>query len=179
MPNVPTLVIGDWYFQRLFDFEIARFTRHCHASGRELAAGETFYSVLVAEGAEVVRHDFAADAWQGPPEKAIGWWKSQVPHPHARKANLAPSEVMIEYFQELEGRPDKEDERYVLSLLMVRRRVLRQERTEQDAEGREMAVLYCSRNETEYRTPVVVPTPQRAAAIQDELVRLLYSQGDR
>jgi hypothetical protein len=53
---------------------------------------------------------------------------------------------------------------------------LRQERTEQDAEGREIAVLYCSRNETEYRTPVVVPTSERAAAIQEELVRLLYSQ---
>jgi len=66
----------------------------------------------------------------------------------------------------------------VLSLLMVRRRVLRQERTEQDADGREIAVLYCSRNETEYRTPVAVPTTERAAAIQDELVKLLYSQAD-
>ena len=173
-----SLVIAHWSFPLLFDFEIARFTRHCHASGRELAAGEAFYSVLVAEGAEVVRHDYAADAWQGPPEKAVGWWKSQVPQAHSRKANLAPSEVMIEYFQELEGRPDKEDERYVLSLLMVRRRVLRQERMEQDADGREIAVLYCSRNETEYRTPVVVPAPERAAAIQDELVRLLYSPAD-
>jgi hypothetical protein len=159
----------------VFDFEIARFTRHCHATGRELAPGESFYSVLVTEGAEVVRHDYAADAWQGPPEKAIGWWKSQVPHPHGKKLNLAPSEVMLQYFQELEGRPDKEDERYVLALLMIRRRVVRQERTEQDAAGRELAVLYCSRNETEYRTPVVVPTVARAAEIQEELGKLLYS----
>lgn len=132
---------------------------------------------MVAEGAEVKRRDYAADAWQGPPEQALGWWKSQVPHPHAKKANLAPSEVMLEYFQELEGRPDKEDERYVLALLMIRRRVLRQERTEQDEAGREIAVLYCPRNEAEYRLPVVVPDAERAAAIQEELVRLLYSQG--
>jgi len=159
----------------MFDFEIARFTRHCHATGRELAPGETFYSVLVTEGAEVVRQDFAAAAWQGPPEKAIGWWKSQVPHLHNKKLNLAPSEVMLQYFQELEGRPDKEDERYVLALLMIRRRVVRQERTEQDPMGREIAVLYCSRNETEYRTPVVVPDVRRAAEIQEELGKLLYS----
>lgn len=161
----------------MFDFELARFTRHCRASGRELTPGEAFYSVLVPEGAEVVRHDYAADAWEGPPEKALGWWKSHVPQPHARKANVAPSEVMLQYFQELEGRPDKEDERYVLALLMIRRRVLRQERTEPDDAGREVAVLYCSRNETEYRTPVVVPTLERAAAIQEELIRLLYSVG--
>jgi hypothetical protein len=161
----------------VLDFEIGRFTRHCHASGRELATGEAFYSVLVREGAGVVRRDFAAASWQGPPENSLGWWKSHVPHLHAKKVNLAPSEVMLQYFQELEGRPDKEDERYVLALLMIRRRILRQERTEPDALGREVAVLYCSRNEVEYRTPVVMPSPERVATIQDELGRLLYSQG--
>jgi len=44
------------------------------------APGETYYSALVAEGAEVTRHDYAADAWQGPPAEAIGWWKSQIPN---------------------------------------------------------------------------------------------------
>jgi hypothetical protein len=161
----------------MLDFEIQRFTRHCHATGRELAPGEVFYSVLVPEGADVVRRDYAADAWQGPPEKSLGWWKSQVPEPNARKVHLAPSEVMLQYFQELEGRLDREDERYILSLLMIRRRVVRQERTERDALGREVAVLHCPRNETEYRTPIVMPTPERAAAIQEELGRLLYSQG--
>jgi hypothetical protein len=162
----------------MFDFDIARFTRHCQATGRELAAGEAFYSVLVPDGAEVKRLDYSADAWPGPPEKAIGWWKSQVPPQHARKANLAPSEVMLQYFQELEGRPDKEDERYVLALLMIRRRVVRQERIEQDEQGREVAVLYCPRNEAEYRTPVIMPSAKRAAAIQEELGRLLYSTGN-
>ena len=43
------------------------------------APGETYYSVLVAEGAELKRYDYAADAWQGPPAEAVGWWKSQIP----------------------------------------------------------------------------------------------------
>ena len=34
------------------DYEIQRCTRHCHETGRELAAGETYFSVLLAEGAE-------------------------------------------------------------------------------------------------------------------------------
>jgi hypothetical protein len=161
----------------MLDFEIQRFTRHCHATGRELAAGEAFYSVLVTEGSQVVRHDYAASAWPGPPEKSVGWWKSQVPEANAKKLQLAPSEVMLQYFQELEGRPDKEDERYIVALLMIRRRVVRQERTEQDAQGREVVVLYCGRTETEYRTPVALPTPERVTAIQEELGRLLYSPG--
>ena len=34
----------------MLDFDIQRFTRHCHATGRELSPGEAFYSVLVSEG---------------------------------------------------------------------------------------------------------------------------------
>lgn len=161
----------------MLDFEIGRFTRVCHATGRELAAGEAFYSVLVAEGGTVVRRDYAATAWPGPPDKAVGWWKSEVPHPLTKKVSLAPSEVMLQLFQELEGRPDQEDQRYVLALLMIRRRILRQQRTEHDSTGREIAVLYSPSTDSEYRAPVVLPTPERAAAIQAELGRLLYSQG--
>ena len=59
------------------DFEVQRFTRRCAATDRELAPGELFYSVLLAEGAEVVRHDYAAEAWNGPTVRAApGWWKS-------------------------------------------------------------------------------------------------------
>ena len=35
------------------DYEVQRCSRHCAESGRELAPGEAFYSVLVAEGAEL------------------------------------------------------------------------------------------------------------------------------
>jgi hypothetical protein len=159
----------------MLDYEVQRFTRHCHASGRELASGEAFYSVLIAEGRDVVRQDYAASTWQGPPEGALAVWKSQVPHPHSKKMQLAPSEVMLRYFEELEGRPDKEDERYVLALLMLRRRVVRQERTEHDGAGREVAVLYAPQTEQEYRVAVAMPSAERVAAIQEELGRLLFS----
>ena len=159
----------------MLEFDIQRFTRKCHASGRELAAGESFYSVLVADGPNVVRHDFAENAWQGPPENAVGWWKSQVPSAAAKKMQMAPGEVMLQYFQEIVDRPDKEDECYVLALLMIRRRVLRHERTDTDEQGREIAVLQSPKNNAEYRTPVVMPSPERAVAIQAEFERLLYS----
>ena len=108
------------------DFEIQRFTRVCAATGRELAPGEAFYSVLVAEGSEVKRLDYSVQGWPGPPEKCIGWWKSQVPSPHANKVLWAPNEVLLQFFEGLEG-TDREDMRYVLALLLVRRRVLRLE----------------------------------------------------
>ena len=47
------------------DYQIQPNTRHCAATGRELRAGEKFYSVLSQEGGKLVRRDYAAEAWQG------------------------------------------------------------------------------------------------------------------
>jgi hypothetical protein len=134
-----------------------------------------FYSVLVSEGAEIVRYDYCQAAWDGPPDEAIGWWRSQMPEANARRANWAPNDVMLDYFLELEAQPGKEDVRYILTLLMIRRRVLRLEDSELDENGVEKMVVFCPRNETEYHVPVVSPGPERAKEIQDELARLLFA----
>ena len=63
--------------------------------------------------------------------------------------------------------------RYVLALLMVRRRVFRLEEGEPDQQEGEMLVVYCPRRETTYQVPVVVPDASRAEQIQDELAKLL------
>ena len=64
---------------------------------------------------------------------------------------------------------------YVLALLLVRRRVVRLEETEHDPTGHELSVLYCPRRETTYRVPTVIPSDERAAAIQQELAELLFA----
>lgn len=159
------------------DFEVQRFTRHCAKTGRELKPGETVYSMLVSQGAQVSRQDFAAEAWEGPIEGSLGWWKSQVPHKETKKAHWAPNDVMLELLEQLEMQPDKHDMRYVLSLLLVRRRVVRMEDTEKDELGREVSVLYCPRREATYKIPTVMPDDERTREIQEELSRLLFSSG--
>jgi len=161
----------------MLDFEIQRCSRRCSVTGRELKDGEAYYSALVAKGGDVVRLDFAADSWTGPPEDAIGWWKAIVVDPSIGRMHWAPNDVMLSYFERLAEDPAAEDARYVLALLLVRRRIARVERTETDATGRQMLVLYCPRNETEYQVSEVLPTPERAAAIQAQLADLLQTHG--
>ncbi|MHC4404392.1 MAG: hypothetical protein ACYTG0_32460 [Planctomycetota bacterium] len=158
------------------DYEIQRCTRCCAETGRELAPGEEFYSVLTAEGAELKRRDYSIDAWKGPPEGAVGWWKSQMPTLASKRMHWAPNDVMLHCFDQLETQPDKHDMRYVLALLLVRRRVMRMEDKEHDPEGRELMVLHCPRRDTTYRVPAVVPEESRIQAIQEELARLLFAK---
>ena len=63
--------------------------------------------------------------------------------------------------------------RYVLALLLVRRRVMRLEDTERDEQGREVLVLYCPQRETTYKLLALAPEQQRADEIQQELGKLL------
>ena len=155
------------------DYDVQRCTRHCAKSGRELGPGEVYYSVLTAEAAELQRHDYAADAWEGPPPQAVGWWKSQIPDRNTRRVHWAPNDVMLQFFDELAEQPDKQDMCYVLALLLVRRRVMRLEENETDSNGHDVMVLYCPRRETTYKVTAIPPEKERIDEIQQELAQLL------
>ncbi len=171
------------------DFEVQRFTRRCFQTERDLAPGETFYSALFDEAGGVVRRDFCEDAWDGPPEDAISSWKSQVPAPTSTKVNWAPNDVMMHYFEKLEDQPDKADFRYVLTLLMIRRRILQfdadavtddeagEAATSSDDTQPETMKVYFPRKDTTHAVLVADPAPERIDQIQEELARLFCSTG--
>lgn len=158
------------------DYQVDRCTRHCATSGRMLAEGEEFFSLLRREGAELKRYDYAVENWSEPPADAVAWWKSRMPSRETKKGQLAPSDVLLQVFTELENVTEKRDMRYVLALLLVRRRVLRLEETQADPSGQELLTLYCPRDESTHQVAVVVPDDARADEIQNELVKLLFAQ---
>ncbi len=157
------------------EYDLQKPTRTCAATGREIATGETFYSVVTRDGVELRRLDYSAEAWKGPPDEAIGWWKSVMGDREGKKPKLAPSEVLLELFRELGDAADRRDLRYVLTLLLIRRRLLRLEETVEEPDGTETMVLYCNRDEQTYRTTTVVPSEPRQREIQEYLLQLLYA----
>jgi hypothetical protein len=157
------------------DFDVDRCTRHCAVTGRPLTEGEEFYSALVRSAGSVARQDYSLEAWHGAPDGAIGWWKSKMPQRDSKRAQMAPSEVLLEFFESLADSPEAEDMRYVMALWMLRRRILRMEETQRDTAGREVLVLYCPRTETTHRVASLAPSDERVAEIQAELGKLLFA----
>jgi hypothetical protein len=171
------------FFMHL-DFEVQRSTRRCAATDRALEPGDECFSVLEANGAEVVRKDFCSVAWDGPPAGAIGWWKARIPEVTAKKIKLAPNEVLLQLFDKLVDPPGQEDMRYVLALLLIRRRVLRVETpldfstpaAEQSNADSETLVLYCPKRDVSYTVPVQMPTGDRVDEIQRRLSEWLIAE---
>lgn len=155
------------------DYEVQHGARCCATTGREFAPGETYYSVLIDDGATMQRFDYSADAWQGAPDGVVGWWKSQVPDRNAQKKHWAPNDVMLDFWDQLADRPEKQDMRYVLTLLLIRRHVFRLEEETTDEQSRQWLAVFCPRRDATYQLPVVLPEAERIEQIQEELAALL------
>ncbi len=109
----------------LGEYKVNRSTRQCHALKRPLREGEWYFSVILESGDDYVRHDYSAEAWTGPPDDAVGWWKKRMPKSDQRKLVLAPPEVLIDLLRQMDAFPDKAKSRYLLALMLMRRRLVR------------------------------------------------------
>jgi hypothetical protein len=157
----------------LLDFEITSCSRQCAISGRTFAPGEPYFSTLSFEQSAAVRRDYAVDAWAGPPKGAIAWWRSRMPDADGSRPKLAPQDVLINLFAELAHQPHEACFRYVLGLLLLRRRMLKLEETRSDDDGAVM-VLDCPRRDEQYELRVAPPEAEQVEAIQQRMIELLY-----
>lgn len=122
-------------------YSIGSPTRRCAATERELATGERFVAALV-QNLEVdafERLDYAEEAWAGGAKPArplilLGFWRGVVPEPGAKKRMLIDDQSLLELFEQSgevggdgESERDRAAFRFVLSLILLRKRLLIQE----------------------------------------------------
>lgn len=149
-------------------------------SGRELQPGDVFFSALIEEKDAMRRLDFAAEHWTAPdgdslPNNWVGWWKTQIPAAQEKKVKLAPNDILFALFDELRAKPDQSDMLYVLTLLLIRRRLLKYEREEETESGRKVLIVYGLKDNAVYEIATAMPDRQRLEEIQEQLAQLLYN----
>ncbi len=163
----------------MMDFQIKRSGRRCHATDRELTPGEEFISELVAadSGAptDFERRDYCLEAWQGPVDGSIGWWRSRIPEPDSGKVYWAPADVLREYFARLQQSTDNRAEAFVMAMLLVRKRLMRMEAEEIDEQDQPWLVVRDSASRQEHRVAVVELSPAERAGIQQEFAEQLFT----
>jgi len=162
----------------LLDFDVRVCSRRCSSTGRELEPGDVYFSVLEAEGAELVRRDYSVEAWEGGPEDCVGWWRSRVPAKEGAKPQLAPTDVVLNLFVALDGRPGEEPLRYLLGLMLLRRRALRREDAQRNEDGHEVLTLFCPRRDERFELVVAEPDATQAEQLQQRMIDLLYGDGE-
>jgi len=116
------------------EWDVAKMSGRCAVSGRELAEGEEFYAVLFERPDGFERLDYSLECWQGPPEGAFCYWKSRVPVREKKKRVFVDDETLIHFFLRLADAQDpvKVGFRFVLALILMRKRLLKYEETIRD-----------------------------------------------
>jgi hypothetical protein len=112
----------------------------CAATHRPFVAGEQFYTLLFREADGFRREDLSEEAWVKRNEniQPFSFWKSRYEPPPPPSPDPLPKESAEELLRRLlaEGNPERANVIYVLAVMLERKRVLKQVRSEQTADSR-------------------------------------------
>jgi hypothetical protein len=111
------------------DWEIARTTGKCYVTGKAFEPGQYFYTVLLDHEDGFERRDYAEESWEGMPEGGFCHWRGRVPEADTEQTFTVDLELLQHLFVRLEDESSqrKQEFRFVLALLLMRKRLLRLE----------------------------------------------------
>ncbi len=111
------------------DWEIKSRAHQCSRTGREFAEGEFFYTILVREGEGFLREDMSEEAWNERNEniQPFSFWRSKYEPPAPPPAEPLPRDDAEGLLRRLiqENDPAYSNVRYILALMLERKRVIR------------------------------------------------------
>lgn len=129
------------------DYNISKTLGKCVECDGELSPGEEFVAVVRDENDELLREDFCLECWDKSgrtPETnspdVYGIWRTCVPQPTEKKKLFVDDALLINFFERL---ADAEDEakvsfRFVLALVLMRKKLLLYEGAAGRDDGREI-----------------------------------------
>ena len=147
----------------------------CAKSGQELKPGEPIVSALVDAGGKWDRIDFARNAWAGPPTNAIAWWNGRIPVSLKSKTPTFRDEVLFECLDRLadDRTPGRMPYRYVVAILLLRRKKLIFEETRKLPNGSALLILRDTRTGNLLEIPDPQMTEEQVSSVQEEVIATL------
>lgn len=135
-------------------YPTCKATGKCAASGRDFLEGEKFVATLTEQPVlgtnvtEVARTDFSVEAWASgarpaSPAVVLGSWRAVYHAGEQKKSPLMGDQEMLDLFEEMAQVTEQRQVRfrYLLALLLIRKRLLRVISTKRTPEGTVMTVL--------------------------------------
>ncbi len=159
----------------MIDFDIQGPTRVCAATGRVLQPGDRFCAVLTEVDGKLVRTDYAADAWNAPPENAMAYWSGKVPTTDKPRKPVVNDDLLLDCFHRLKDSADPEGQnfRYVASLLLMRRKRFKFDDVIRDPAGHDVLVIRETKGRAVHHVIDPRLTDEQIANVQTEVFRVL------
>jgi len=158
------------------EWEIRSRGEQCTATGRQFAEGEAFYTLLFREKSGFRREDLCEEAFKQRDNKTqpFSFWRSKfeppAPPPPETLAKETAEDLLRRYIEEDE--PQHANTRYILALMLERKRLLKQ--TDVQMDGNQRVLIY---ERTKTGEVFVIRDPQlrldQIAVVQEQVGELL------
>jgi len=155
------------------DYGIDRKIETCSACGKQFAEGEQLVSGLYESDGGFARKDFCLACWNDAIERdCLGHWRTKNAAEGQRR-RFVDDDVIFSFFEKLTAGADEStaDFRYVLALMLMRKRWLKLDRVERDGEKVHM-VLRCPRRDASYKVEERHLSPEEMEKLNDEVAKL-------
>lgn len=149
-------------------WRIARSSRTCAHGGGAIEPGAAFYSALVEKDDSFERLDYSLEAWpEVNKEEFFSYWKNKPAGEAGDKKPQVDYDRLLAFFDGLEGaeEPNKRLLRYVLALVLARRRLLRLDDMSRTDAGDRLVVYDRRSGKT---TEIVAPEASRVELEQTQ-----------
>lgn len=151
------------------DWTINKPLGECCGTGRAIEPGEEYFGALVEAEDGLERRDYSVEYWENEKPAVFCFWKSRLANPDEKKELFVSDEMLMAFFERLANETDSEklNFRFVLALVLMRKRKLKYDATRMDG-AREIWSLRVVGE----KDPVEVVNPH----LDDEQIELLTSQ---
>lgn len=162
------------------EWKITKRGTDCCACRAVLTGEQPYFSVLLQKPEGLARLDYCAGCFEAKrPQEVYYFWKAARPvdgENNARK-RVAPvdTEYVLEFFKRLEGEAEAQKIafRFILALMLARKKVLIFEEKKKDSEGREVQVFREKRGGLAHLVYEPVVSEAEIMALSAELGQLL------
>lgn len=126
------------------EYNISKPPDSCAACQKQCPPGEELVATVKEVNEDLQRQDFCLACWEANGRSAdpeiLAQWHWHVPRKEEKKKLLVDDELLINFFQRLEGslEPTRVSFRFVLALILMRKRLLIYDRSRKEADGREI-----------------------------------------
>ena len=161
------------------NYELGRHADTCAATGTPLSPGDRYVACLVERQGEdgFDRLDYSTDAWEqgARPPRLFAFWTTEVAEPNKKPRLFIDDDALISIFDQLEAATDPKRLafRYVLALVLIRKRLIRQVGSRPAKGDQPAAMLFKRRGAPTEATPEAVVDPSLEAAIVSEVTAQL------
>lgn len=149
----------------------------CCVSGKTFEIGDEYVSFLAYDDeAGWQRADISPDCFESLADKPFAYWRSRIAEPEAKKARPLDLNFLTEFFVRLQDQKSEDEHNevgYIVTLLLVRKKVLKQLGLIVEDEDEFLEVRFTKEKEGKvYRVPVPEINAEKMDIIRDDLGRI-------